>query len=303
MDWSVIRDFLAVAQVGSLSGAARKLRVSQPTLSRRIADLEDNLGATLFLRTPKGLLLTETGEGILANAREMETSAIAIERRADAGRDALDGVVRVSCTEGLGTKWLPKHLSAFHKKYPRLQVEVLVDNRAVNLVRREADIALRLFRPEQPDLIARKVGSLAMGMYASAEYLNAHDMPQRVSDLKRHFHIGFDESLAGRSDVQTLERMFTPENIVHRSNSFIGQLEAAEAGIGMAMLDCFLAEPSQALHRVLPDKLHHNMDVWLVTHAEVSRSARIRVLFDHLAEAFTSDTRLFQGMPQDAQAA
>lgn len=303
MDWSVIRDFLAVADVGSLSGAARQLRVSQPTLSRRIADLEENLGATLFLRTPKGLLLTETGEGILANAREMETSAIAIERRADAGRDALDGVIRVSCTEGLGTKWLPRHLAAFHKNYPRLQVEVLIDNRAVNLVRREADIALRLFRPEQPDLIARKVGSLAMGMYASDDYLEAHGTPQKVSDLKRHAHIGFDESLAGRSDVQTLERMFEKENIVHRSNSFVGQLEAAKMGVGMAMLDCFLAEPEPSLCRVLPGKLHHDMDVWLVTHAEVGRSARIRVLFDHIAEAFISDTRLFQGLSQDAKAA
>lgn len=303
MDWSVVRDFLAVAEVGSLSGAARRLRVSQPTLSRRIADLEETLGATLFLRTPKGLLLTETGEGILANAREMESSALAIERRADAGRDALDGVVRVSCTEGLGTQWLPKHLAVFHKKYPRLQVEVLVDNRAVNLVRREADIALRLFRPEQPDLIARKVGYLGMGMYGSDEYLTQQGAPERVADLKKHFHIGFDESLAGRSDVQALERMFTPENIVHRSNSFVGQLEAAKAGVGLAMLDCFLADPIPSLRRVLPEKLHHEMDVWLVTHAEVGRSARIRVLFDHIAEAFRADTPLFQGLPREARAA
>lgn len=303
MDWSVIRDFLAVAEVGSLSGAARRLKVSQPTLSRRIADLEENLGATLFLRTPKGLLLTETGEGILVTARDMESAALAIERRADAGRDALDGVVRVSCTEGLGTQWLPRHLATFHKAYPRLQVEVLVDNRAVNLVRREADIALRLFRPEQPDLIARKVGHLAMGMYASADYLNTYGTPERRSDLKKHFHVGFDESMAGRSDVQTLERMFTPENIVHRSNSFVGQLEAAKAGVGMAMLDCFLGEPEPSLHRVLSDNVHHDMDVWLVTHAEVGRSARIRVLFDHIAAAFQADARLFQGMPQDAQAA
>lgn len=303
MDWSVIRDFLAVAEVGSLSGAARQLRVSQPTLSRRISDLEENLGATLFLRTPKGLLLTETGEGILATAKDMESAALAIERRADAGRDALDGVVRVSCTEGLGTQWLPKHLAAFHKTYPRLQVEVVVDNRAVNLVRREADIALRLFRPEQPDLVARKVGHIAMGMYASNEYLASHGMPEQVADLKRHIHIGFDESLTGRSDVQTLERMFSPENILHRSNSFVGQIEAAKQGIGMAMLDCFLADPSPDLQRVLPDKLHHDMNVWLVTHAEVGRSARIRVLFDHLAEAFKADKRLFQGVPREAQAA
>lgn len=303
MDWSVVRDFLAVVETGSLSAAARKLRVSQPTLSRRIADLEEKLGATLFLRTPKGLLMTETGEGILADALEMETRALAIERRADAGRDALEGTVRISCTEGLGTKWLPRHLKTFHDSYPRLQVEVLVDNRAVNLVRREADIALRLFRPEQPDLIARKLGGLDMGLYGSKSYLEKHGVPAKVSDLKSHLHIGFDESLTGRSDIQYLESMFNPDAIVHRSTSFVGQFEAARAGIGLAMIDCFLGDPEPDLVRILPTKLYHTMEVWLVTHSEVSRSARIRVLFDHLAEAFQSDRASLEGAPQDAAAA
>ncbi|MBT5241105.1 MAG: LysR family transcriptional regulator [Rhodospirillaceae bacterium] len=295
MDWSVVRDFLAVVETGSLSAAARKLKVSQPTLSRRIADLEEKLGATLFLRTPKGLLMTETGEGILADAREMETSALAIERRADAGRDALEGLVRVSCTEGLGTKWLPQHLRSFHETYPRLQVEILVDNRALNLVRREADIALRLFRPEQPDLIARKLGGLAMGMYGSKDYLAEYGVPDKVSDLKPHFHVGFDESLQGRSEIQVLETMFEAERIIHRSNSFVGQYEAARAGIGLAMIDCFLGDADPNLERILPDKLFHTVEVWLVTHAEVSRSARIRVLFDHIAACFEADKSRVEG--------
>ena len=303
MDWSVIRDFLAVVETGSLSGAARRLKVSQPTLSRRIADLEEKLDATLFLRTPKGLLLTETGEGILADARAMEASALAIARQADAGRDALEGIIRVSCTEGLGAKWLPRHMAVFHNLYPRLQVEILSDTRAVNLVRREADIALRMFRPEQPDLVARKIGSIMMGMYGSSGYLAKHGIPARVSDLKKHFHVGFDESLAGRSDVQTLERMFTPERIVHRSNSFIGQLEAAETGIGLAMIDCFLGGPSPVLQRVLPEKLNHEMEVWLVTHAEVGRSARIRALYYHIAVSFQADRVLFEDGFSEVKAA
>jgi DNA-binding transcriptional LysR family regulator len=303
MDWSVVRDFLAVVETGSLSAAARKLRVSQPTLSRRISDLEEKLGATLFLRTPKGLLMTETGEGILADALEMETRALAIERRADAGRDALEGTVRISCTEGLGTKWLPRHLKTFHDSYPRLQVEVLVDNRAVNLVRREADIALRLFRPEQPDLVARKLGGLDMGLYGSKRYLKERGVPAKVSDLKSHLHVGFDESLTRRSDIQYLESMFNPDAIVHRSTSFVGQFEAARAGIGLAMVDCFLGDADPDLVRILPTKLYHTMEVWLVTHSEVSRSARIRVLFDHLAEAFQSDRASIEGTPPDAAVA
>jgi DNA-binding transcriptional LysR family regulator len=295
LDWSGVRDFLAVAETGSLSAAARKLKVSQPTLSRRIADLEATLGATLFLRTPKGLLLTETGEGILSDAKAMESTALAIERRADAGREALDGVVRVSCTEGLGTSWLPKRLASFHAEFPRLHVEILVDNRALNLVRREADIALRMFRPEQPDLIAKKIGALNLGMYGSKTYLADHGTPQRVSDLKSHFHVGFDEGMAGREDIQRLESMFQREKIIHRSNSFVGQLRAAASGIGLAMVDCFLADADPELERVLPSKLSYAMDVWLVTHAEIGRSARIRALFDHIADAFMRDQPMFHG--------
>ena len=303
MDWSTIRDFLAVAETGSLSGAARRLHVSQPTLSRRIADLEDSLDAILFLRTPRGLLLTETGEGILKDAREMENFALAVERQADAGRDALEGTLRVSATECLGVKWLPNRLVSFHARYPRLQVEILIDNRMVNLVRREADIALRLFRPEQPELIARKIGVVSLGMYGATDYLSEYGRPQNRSDLKKHKLIGFDESMTHRSSVQSLERRFEPENIIHRSTSFVGLLEAATAGIGLAMIDCFLGDPADDLERVLPEKLFHDMEVWLVTHAEIGRSARIRALFDHIAESFQHDEALFRGLTKPAKAA
>lgn len=295
MDWSAVRDFLAVAETGSLSAAARRLKVSQPTLSRRVADLEESLGATLFLRTPKGLLLTETGEGILKDAKDMETVALAIERQADAGRDALEGTVRVSATEGLGVNWLPRQLAAFHERYPRLLIEIHVDNRAVNLVRREADIALRLFRPEQPDLIAKKIGVLAMGLYGSKAYLEKHGSPTKIANLKNHLHVGFDESMTQRSDVQQLEQRFRPENIIHRSNSFIGHIQAASAGIGLAITDCYFGDAHPDLVRVLPRQLSHEMEVWLVTHAEISRAARIRVLFDHIANAFHEDREMFAG--------
>lgn len=303
MDWSAIRDFLAVAETGSLSAAARRLHVSQPTLSRRIAELEESLNATLFLRTSKGLLLTETGEGVLRDAREMESFALAIERQADAGREGLEGTLRLSATEGLGARWLPKCLAGFHERYPRLQVEILIDNRAVNLVRREADVALRMFRPEQPDLIAKKIGDLTMGMYGSKDYLDTHGRPQRLSDLRKHRHVGFDESLSHRSDVQRLERSFRPENIVHRSNSFIGHFEAARAGIGLAVTDCVFADSDPSLERVLSDILSHTMEVWLVTHAEIGRSARIRALFDHIADSFQNDRELFAGTVESVRAA
>ena len=196
LDWSALRDFLAVAETGSLSRAAKKLLLRQPTLSRRIAGLEGQLKAQLFQRTPRGLVLTEAGDAVLAGARRVEQEALAIERQAEASQAALTGSVRISLTEGLGALWLPKKLAAFHLAYPALRIEMLVDNRAVNLVRREADIAVRMFRPEQPDLIAKKAGSLRIGLYGSKSYFARRGMPNTAEDLKEHDLVGFDESMS-----------------------------------------------------------------------------------------------------------
>ena len=290
MDWSILRDFIAVAETGGLSQAARRLRVSQPTLSRRIAALEEQLKVQLFQRTPRGLLLTDAGENVLAGARRVEEEALAIERRADAAQEGLSGTVRLSVTESIGALWLPTRLSAFHAKYPGVCVEVLVDNRAANLVRREADIAIRLFRPDQPDLIARHVGEMVMGLYGAKEYLTKHGTPTTVMQLKNHFLVGFDENMGARNKaVQRLERCFSPEKIVHRSSSFIGQLSATRAGIGLGVHDCVLADADATLTRVLPEDFDHRMEIWLVTHADMRRSGRIRAVYDFLADAIAAD--------------
>jgi len=290
MDWSILRDFIAVAETGGLSQAARRLRVSQPTLSRRIAALEDQLKAQLFQRTPRGLLLTDAGEHVLAGARRVEEEALAIERQADAAQQTLTGTVRLSVTEGLGALWLPKRLAAFHAQYPGVCVEVLVDNRAANLVRREADIAIRLFRPDQPDLIARHVGEMVMGLYGTRDYLARIGVPTQVMHLKNHYLIGFDENMGTRNKaVQRLERCFDTDKIVHRSSSFIGQLSATLAGIGLGAHDCFLADAEPTLQRVMPETFDHRMEIWLVTHADMRRSGRIRAVYDFLASAIAED--------------
>ena len=295
LDWSSLRDFIAVAEIGSLSGAAKRLQVSQPTLSRRIAGLETQLKGQLFQRTPKGLLLTEAGESVLAGARRVEEEALAIERQADAAQQTLTGTVRISATEGLGAVWLPEKIAEFHEIYPGVCVEVLVDNRAVNLVRREADIAIRLFRPQQPDLIAKRVGELAWGMYAANSYVARHGKPDTTSDLKEHYLVGFDEAVAQHPELQRLETRFTKERIIHRSSSFIGQLNATLMGIGLGMLECFLADRQPTLQRVLSSEFDYRVEAWLVTHSDMRRSARIRAVYDFIAEAFAEDRRILQG--------
>ncbi|MSO96821.1 MAG: LysR family transcriptional regulator [Rhodospirillaceae bacterium] len=295
MDWSVLRDFLIVAKTGSLSRAAKTLKISQPTLSRRIVALEEQLNARLFVRTPRGLLLTDDGEGVLEGARRVEQEALAIERKADASQQALTGTVRISLTEGLGTSWLPKKLAAFHTRQPGLCVEIMVDNRAVDLVRREADIAVRMFRPNQPDLIAKHVGDVVMGLYGAKSYLKKNGRPERTEELKQHKLVGFEDNMAKNPAVQKLESLFLRENIVHRSNSFIGQLTATRAGIGLGVHDCFLADACPDLERLMPRYFQHKLEVWLVTHPDVRRSARIRAVYDFISEAFAADKAMLLG--------
>jgi DNA-binding transcriptional LysR family regulator len=295
LDWSVLRDFLAVAKTGSLSRAAEMLKVSQPTLSRRITALEQQLNARLFVRTPRGLLLTDDGEAVLEGARRVEHEALAIERKADASHQSITGTVRISLTEGLGTAWLPQQLAAFHTKNPGLCVELHVENRAVDLVRREADIAVRMFRPNQPDLIAKHVGDVVMGLYAAKSYLAKHGRPQRAEDLRAHTLVGFDESLGRNPAVQQFEAMFEKDRIVHRSNSFLGQLAATRAGIGLGVHDCFLADADPELERLMPRYFSHTLQAWLVTHPDVRRSARIRAVYDFISEAFVKDRAALLG--------
>jgi DNA-binding transcriptional LysR family regulator len=295
LDWSTLRDFLAVAKTGSLSRAAQQLKVSQPTLSRRIAALEEQLGTRLFVRTPRGLLLTDEGEGVLEGARRVEHEALAIERKADASQQSLTGSVRISLTEGLGTVWLPQKLASFHDRHPGLCVELLVENRAVDLVRREADIAVRMFRPNQPDLIAKHVGDVVMGLYAAKSYLKKHGRPQHTDDLKDHTLVGFDESLGRNPAVQKFESLFLPEKIVHRSSSFMGQLAGTRAGIGLGVHDCFMADAVPELERLMPRYFHHTLQAWLVTHPDVRRSARIRAVYDFISDAFMSDRAALLG--------
>ena len=198
-----------------------------------------------------------------------------------------------------------KRLAAFHAQYPGVCVEVLVDNRAANLVRSEADIAIHLLRPDQPDLIARHVGEVVMGLYGSRDYLARHGEPTQLVHLKNHFLVGFDENMGTRNKpVQRLERCFGPENIVHRSSSFIGQLSATLAGIGVGAHDCVIADAEPTLQRVMPETFDHRIEIWLVTHADMRRSGRIRAVYDFLAAAIAADHgRLTGKVPQPNKAA
>jgi len=296
MDWRALQDVVAVAETGSLSAAARRLNVSQPTVGRRIEQLEEQLGTLLFNRTARGLILTKVGEGILNHAKQMEEGALAIERIATGANQELQGNVRISLIEDLGINWLPKKLSEFHAQFPQLTIEVNIDNRNVNLLRREADIAIRLARPEQQDLICRKAGMLHFGLYASQTYLDEHGVPEKRADLKEHFHVGFDEVMARGPNIKKLESLFIQEHIRHRSNSHMEMMEVTRAGLGCAALCCFIADTHPDLQRVLSNKFDYAREIWLVTHTEINSSARIRAVFDFLGKVLEEDVDRLKGV-------
>ena len=295
LDWVWLRDFLAVAEAGSLSRAARRLGVSQPTLTRRMAALEARLRTELFRRTPRGVELTEAGESVLQPARQMEQEAHAAEI-AVSGRDAmLAGAVRVTATEGLGIHWLTPALAEFQAEHPAIEIDVLLQSEPLNLLRREADIALRLGRPSQLDLVGRKRGVLAFGLYASKAYLERHGRPASQEDLHRHRGVAFDEALLDRGPGAWLEPLLSAGSIAYRANSVQAQLAAMRAGYGIGCSARFIAAHYPELERVLPD-LETALDVWLVTHAGLRRSARIRAVFNFLAERLAAVHDAFAGI-------
>ena len=208
MDWSALQDVVAVAESGSLSAASRQLGRSQPTVGRRIEQLENQLGTLLFNRTSKGLILTPVGEQVLSHAKKMSVDAASIERIASGADQRLEGVVRVTMTDQMGNYWLPTKLEEFHQKFPGLRLEVVVENRNLDLFKREADIAVRFGRPQQLDLIIRKSIRYHYGLYASSGYLEKNGYPRSLKQLAGHRFISYDETIFNNPALRRLESGF-----------------------------------------------------------------------------------------------
>ena len=301
LNWSYLRDFLVVCDSGSLSAAARQLGVSQSTLTRRIAALEEDLRAELFRRSPQGLELTEAGEAMVEPARQMEQGAQAVEL-AVSGRDLSPaGLVRITATDGLATEWLTPALAKLHRQKPLIDFELITRTNTMDLLRREADIAIRLGRPRQDELVARQVGTLVLGLYASRDYLDEHGTPTEVADLAEHQGIAFDEGDLYSGSGGVLNRMLGEAHISYRANTTVAQLAALRAGLGIGCQSCFIANRDPKLVRLIPDHTLE-LDVWLVTHPGLRRSARIRAVFDFLVEELIASRELFAGRAEAAEA-
>lgn len=301
-DWADIRLFLAIREAGSLVAAADQLELTQPTVGRRLAAMEKRFGTPLFVRAGRRMQLTDAGEAILESALRMEREMFAIERSLEAQSTALRGEVVVSAMEGTGTDWLTPVLKAFHEEYPEILVTVQIDNRAVDIVHREADIAIRLGQPAQDNVIARKLLTVGFGLYASADYLAGRPPVNSVEDLAAHKLVGLDAAGTSlRTPIAFPAANPFPGDYVYLTNSPTAQMSAVRCGFGVGLLSHRWATMQGDLVRLLPDYTPHELDLWLVTHEDLRYSARIRVIYDFLAERMVRDLSLFQsGLPAGA---
>jgi DNA-binding transcriptional LysR family regulator len=286
-DWNRARAFLATAEEGSLSAAARALGQTQPTLSRQVAALEEDLGVTLFERVGRSLSLTQSGLDLLDHFRAMGDAASRISLTASGQSQAIEGHVRITASNIVATYHLPAVLKRLRDIAPGIEVDVAASNEVRDLTRREADIAIRHVRPEQPDLIAKLVGEMTGHLYASTDYLDAHGRPKMAHDLSEADFIGFEDPERLLPILNPLGLSLTKRNFKITSASSTVIMALVKEGLGISILTKDLAALTPDIEQVLPELPPIPVPIWLVTHRELHTSRRIRLVFDLLAESFS----------------
>lgn len=297
-DWNDARLVLAVARTGSLTAAAKALRVDHSTVFRRLTAVEARLGLPLFERGPGGVYrATSAGTRALLAAERMEEEALGLARDL-AGQDRrLTGRLRVTCSETLAHGLLTPILASFRVQHPGVVVELVVDSRVLSLSRREADVALRVARPREGDLWGRKLADVAWTVYGARAGLAAAAPLASPADLGTQPLIGWEEGVVGVKAAEWLETIAPPSAVVYRTNSLLNQFSAARAGIGLAVLPCYLGDPELGLARALPNGPVAALarEMWIVTHQDLRRTARIRAFFDAIADGVAEARALIEG--------
>lgn len=287
LDWSLVRAFLAVADSGSLSAAARALGASQPTLGRQIRQIEDGLGVTLFTRQPRGLRLTETGAALLPHARRMEDAMRDIALTA-AGRDeALSGTVRLTASTVVAHHILPAIIADIRQAEPLIQIELVASDSSENLLYREADIAVRMYRSTQLDIVTHHLGDLRLGVFAARRYLDRRGWPRDTADLMAHDLIGYDRNELILHHMRTLGWPATQETFATRCDNQTAYMELIRAGCGIGFAQAGLMEGDpEVVELDLPLDLPR-LPVWLAAPQAMRTTPRIRRVWDLLAAGLT----------------
>jgi DNA-binding transcriptional LysR family regulator len=284
-DWRLIRSFLAALEHGSLLGAARSVRSTQPTLGRHVAELEAQLGVVLFERTGRGLLPTPMALRLAESARAMEAGADALARSVSGAEAGASGTVRITASQPVACALLPPILARLRLALPEVQVELVASNAVSNLLRREADIALRMVQPDQSSLVARRIGKVTVGAYAHRDYLRRRGTPRQPPDLLGHDLVGADRDEAILRGFASFGFPVGREAFAFRTDDLIAYWEAVRAGVGIGFVADYMARGDPGVVPLLPMLKIPPLPVWLTVHREIRSSRRIRAVYDFLAQA------------------
>lgn len=289
-DWNLIRSFVAVVEHGSLTRAAEVMGLSQPTLSRQIAELESSLGSALFERVARGLKLTPTGENLVEPARYMMTAARSLGMAAATQNHDMQGTVRITASEMVSAFVLPALLRQLAQQHPEIQIELAASNQISNLLEREADIAIRMVRPTQSALIARHLTDWPIGVYGHRDYLAGlpslpeNELPTSLAMMQKYRWLGLDQSDQFISGFRAAGIQIDRSFFDFRCDNYLVNWEALQQGLGVGITMRWLAERNTELEQVLVEQELPSLPVWLTTHRELKSSKRIRTVFDFLAD-------------------
>ena len=293
MDWDKLRIFHAVADAGSLTHAGDSLHLSQSAVSRQIRALEESLSTTLFHRHARGLILTEQGELLFEATRAMNKRLEAASARIRDSEEGVNGELRVTTATGFGTLWLAPRLHLLYEKYPELKIDLMLEERVLDLPMREADVAIRMKEPSQADLIRKRLMNIRMRLYATQPYLDKHGMPQTIEDLANHRLIcqnpNSAQVAAGASLIEELTEVSIPSTLY--VNNYFGVLQAVLHDLGVGVLPDYLIESSPSLVRVLPEMESGEVPVFLAYPEELRHSKRIAVFRDFVTEQISEHRR------------
>jgi len=284
-DWSLVRSFLAVLEKGSLLAASRDLQLSQPTIGRHVAELESQLGLVLFDRNGRGLLPTEAAYHLAESARIMQSGADQLARNVMGADLGASGTVRITASQPVSCYVLPPLLAQMRLSLPDIQVELVASNEVSNLLRREADIAVRMVQPEQASIIARRVGKVTLRACAHQDYLRRRGVPRQPNDLLAHDLIGGDRNDDTLKGFAAQGLVVGREQFAFRADDLIVVWQAVRAGLGVGFVSEHLIRSDPAVIPVLPKLKIEPLPVWLAVHKEIRTSKRIRAVYDFLADA------------------
>src|ERR1700742_4457907 len=285
--WELCRSFLAVLREVSLSGAARALGLTQPTVGRHVQELESSLGAVLFTRAQSGLRPTQVAYTLEPHAQNMAGAAAAAVRAISEKSSEARAVVRIAASEIMGAEVLPSILTDFRARHPRVIVELSLSDRVEDLLRRDPDIAVRMVRPKQGSLVARRIGRVTVGLHAHRHYLHESGQPNNVTELAQHVLIGFDRETASIRALQRLGLKLRRHDFAFRTDSHLAQLSAIRAGFGIGICQTVIARRDSNLVRGLPNDFAFDLEVWITMHQDLRATHPMRSISDYLAVALS----------------